>query len=310
MSTSTVERRPAAAEATRPRRRRRSGEALVGYLLVAPVVALFVVFSAYPLLRTAQISLTDWDGLSSHFDYVGLANYSRALTDRIWGISLWHGLLFAVVALTVMQGIGLALAVAVARLVRSAGIYRVVFYLPPILSAIVVALVWKWFYQPHGGPLNELLASVGLDSVARPWLSDSSTALWAVSAASVWQGVGTPFLFFLAAVQAVPTEQLEAATMDGAGAWRRFRAVTLPSIMPVIGLVSVLTLLGAMQIFNLVLAMTNGGPGYDTEVPVLNIYRNAFELGEFGYATAQSIIFGLVLFVVSGVAMVLSRRRS
>ena len=302
-------------ELAKPRRNRpswqrafRTEEHWLGLAMVAPIIALLVVFGLYPFARTIQLSVTDWDGLSSTFGYVGAQNYVQAFHDDVWWKSIQNGLLFAVIALTVMQGIGLLLALGADQKIRGQGVYRVLFYLPPVLSAIVVALVWKWLYQPYGGPINELLGALGLSHLERPWLGDGSTALWAVSIASVWQGVGTPFLLFLAALQNVPDELCDAARVDGANRWQLFRNVTFPSILPTIGLVSVLTFLGAMQIFNMVLAMTNGGPGYATEVPVLHIFRAAFQLNQFGYATALAVLFGFMLFLVSLLTLRLTKR--
>ena len=302
-------------ELAKPRRNRpswqrafRTEEHWLGLAMVAPIIALLVVFGLYPFARTIQLSVTDWDGLSATFGYVGAQNYVQAFHDDVWWKSIQNGLLFAVIALTVMQGIGLLLALGADQKIRGQGVYRVLFYLPPVLSAIVVALVWKWLYQPYGGPINELLGALGLSHLERPWLGDGSTALWAVSIASVWQGVGTPFLLFLAALQNVPDELCDAARVDGANRWQLFRNVTFPSILPTIGLVSVLTFLGAMQIFNMVLAMTNGGPGYATEVPVLHIFRAAFQLNQFGYATALAVLFGFMLFLVSLLTLRLTKR--
>lgn len=291
------------------RRGFRKEESWLGLAMVAPIIALLAVFGLYPFARTIQLSLTDWDGLSSTFRYIGAHNYLQAFHDGVWWQSMEHGLLFAVVALTVMQGIGLLLALGADQKIRGQSIYRVLFYLPPVLSGIVVAIVWKWLYQPYGGPINELLQAVGLSQWQHPWLGDGATALWAVSLASVWQGVGTPFLLFLAALQNVPEELCDAARVDGANRWQLFRNVTFPSILPTIGLVSVLTFLGAMQMFNMVLAMTNGGPGYATEVPVLHIFRAAFELGQFGYATALAVLFGFMLFLISLFTLRLTKRQ-
>jgi ABC-type sugar transport system permease subunit len=277
--------------------------------MVAPVIVLFTVFGLYPFARTIQLSFTDWDGLSPTYHYVGDRNYIRALHDRVWWQSLEHGLLFAVVALTIMDGLGLLLAIGVDQKIRGQAVYRILFYLPPVLSGIVVAIVWKWLYQPYGGPVNELLKAIGLPHLQHAWLGEGSTALWAVSLASIWQGVGTPFLLFLAALQNVPDELCDAARVDGASPWQLFRNVTLPAVLPTVGLVSVLTFLGAMQMFNLVLAMTNGGPGYATEVPVLHIYRAAFGLSQFGYATALTVIFGGLLFAISLLTLRLTRSR-
>jgi len=302
-------------EPAKPRRPRhswqrafRTEEHWLGLAMVAPVIALLAVFGLYPFARTIQLSLTDWDGLSATFGYVGAHNYVQAFHDEVWWKSIQNGLLFAVVALTVMQGIGLLLALGADQKIRGQAVYRVLFYLPPVLSGIVVALVWKWLYQPYGGPINELLGALGLSHLERPWLGDGATALWAVSLASVWQGVGTPFLLFLAALQNVPDELCDAARVDGANRWQLFRNVTFPSILPTIGLVSVLTFLGAMQIFNMVLAMTNGGPGYATEVPVLHIFRAAFELNQFGYATALAVLFGFMLFLISLLTLRVTKR--
>ena len=177
-----------------------------------------------------------------------------------------------------------------------------------MLSGVVVALIFKWMYEPYGGPLNAALQGLGLGQYAHAWLGDSSTAIWAVSVASIWQGVGYPFLLFLAGLQGVPVELYEAARIDGANAWHQFRHVTVPFLIPVGAIVSILTILGAMQLFNIVMAMTGGGPGYATEVPVLHIYREAFQATHFGYATALSMLFGAILFIVSIVQLQFSRR--
>ena len=282
----------------------------IGLAFVLPTVVLFALFSVYPFIRTIELSLTNWDGLSRSYDYVGLANYVAAAFDGVWWSSMFNGLILSGVALTVMQLIGMLLALAVNSRPRGAGLYQAVFYIPPILSGIVVAILWKWIYDPMTGALNQGLASIGLGDWAQPWLGDASTALWAISAASVWQGVGYPFLLFLAGLQGVPTELYEAARVDGASAWQLFTRITLPLMMPVIGTVSVLTFLGGMQTFNLVLAMTNGGPGYATEVPILTIYRSAFgHTPSFGYASALSMIFGVLLLIVSLLSLRLTKRR-
>ena len=299
---------PAARRSSGFRRLRRI-EALTAYLFILPTLVLFVVFSVYPFARTVELSFTDWDGLSSTFDGVGLANYANALQDSVWWGSMVNGLFLAAVALVLMQGLGLLLAVGVDRKLKGQTLYRTLFYLPPILSGIVVATIWKWLLEPNNGVINAALENVGLESLAHPWLGDPKTALWAISIVSVWQGVGYPFLLFLAGLQGIPGEIYEAARMDGATGSQIFRRITLPLLRPVIGIVSVLTFLGAMQTFNLVVAMTGGGPGYATEVPILHIYRSAFGPSpDFGYASALSIIFGVLLFGVSMLALYLSRR--
>jgi raffinose/stachyose/melibiose transport system permease protein len=280
----------------------------MGLLFIWPALLLYLLFSVYPFLRTIFISFTNWDGLSNTYSFVGWANYVEAFKDSIWWQSLLHGVFFAVMALILMNGLGLLLAIVVDGTKRAQSFYRAIFYLPPVLSGVVVALVWKWLYEPYGGPINAALTSLGLTGLTHAWLGDSQTAIWAISIASIWQGVGYPFLLFLAGLQGIPNELYEAARLDGAGPWHLFRYITVPFLIPVGAIVSILTILGAMQMFNLVIAMTNGGPGYATEVPVLHIYREAFGAFHFGYATALSIVFGVILFVVSIIQLQLSRR--
>ena len=289
--------------------RQRRAESLTAYLFILPTLVLFSVFSVYPFARTVELSFTDWDGLSTTFDGVGLDNYFAAFRDGIWWGSILNGLILAGVALVLMQGAGLLLAIAVDRKIMGQSIYRTVFYIPPILSGIVVATIWKWLYEPNNGVINSTLESVGLGDLAQPWLGNPATALWAISLVSIWQGVGYPFLLFLAGLQGISGEIYEAAEMDGATGSQIFRTITIPLLRPVIGIVSVLTFLGAMQTFNLVIAMTGGGPGYATEVPILHIYRAAFGGSpDFGYASALSIIFGVMLFGVSMISLYMTRQ--
>lgn len=289
--------------------RARRIEMITAYLFILPTLVLFVVFSVYPFARTVELSFTSWDGLSSTFDQVGLDNYLTAFRDSVWWGSMGNGVFLAVIALVFMQGLGLLLAVGVDRKMKGQTLYRTLFYLPPILSGIVVATIWKWLLEPNNGVINTTLDNLGLGALAHPWLGDPKTALWAISLVSVWQGVGYPFLLFLAGLQGISGEIYEAARMDGATGRQIFAKITLPLLRPVIGIVSVLTFLGAMQTFNLVVAMTKGGPGYATEVPILHIYRSAFGPSpDFGYASALSIIFGILLFGVSMLSLYLSRR--
>lgn len=296
---------PAAPQRRKLRRWGSPEEWISGILMVAPVVVLFMTFSVYPLARTVMLSFTDWSGLTPSFNWVGFGNFVDVFEDQVWWQSLGHSLILAVLALTIMNGISLFLALSLDRPIRGQMAYRTIFYLPPILSGIVVAIIWKWFYQPSG-PLNKAVELFGGE--AHAWLADDRTALIAVSIASMWQGVGMPFLLFLAALHAIPSELYEAMAMDGARGWRVFWHLTLPQIRPILGVVSVMTFLGAFELFSLVLAMTGGGPGYATEVPILHIFRGAFENTRFGYASALSVVFGILMLIMAGIGLRITRR--
>ncbi|MCX5713424.1 MAG: sugar ABC transporter permease, partial [Candidatus Omnitrophica bacterium] len=173
------------------------------------------------------------------------------------------------------------------REIRAKNFYRVIFFIPPVLSEVVVGLVWQWLLDGNYGLLNHWLVHLGLGNLARNWLSDPRTALNAVAIVHCWKGFGWGFLIFLAGLQTIPRELYEAARVDGANAWQSFKGVTIPLMIPVAVLVAILTVLGTMQAFVLIIAMTGGGPAYHTQVPVLRILAAMRGSSRFGYACAQ-----------------------
>ena len=288
------------------------------YLFVLPALVLFALFSIYPFFLLTATSLLNWDGVypKNPFDglhayaqqFVGLRNYLEVFTtDGVFWSSFLHAVYITVLALTVQNLLALLLAIAVNRKLPGGHIYRTIFFLPPILSEIVVGLIWFWIYDSHG-IFNNVLTSLGLEAWTRPWLADPKTALTAVAIIHMWKGFGWGFVMFLAGLQTIPEELYEAARVDGANAWHRFWYVTRPMLVPVIVMVSILTILGTMQIFGLIIATTNGGPGYHTEVPITRIFQNVLGSSRFGYACAQGIVFGLILLTVSLVQMRFQRR--
>ena len=200
------------------------------------------------------------------------------------------------------------MAIAVNKVRRGGAFFRVVYYLPGVFSVVVVGLMFQWILQPSVGILNRFLVAVGLVALKNNWLADPATALPSVAAVYVWYHWGFGFLLFLAGLQGIPKELYEAASIDGAGAWARFRYVTWPQLTPVTTIISILTALAALQIFGTVQVMTNGGPGFHTEVPTLRIYKEAFAFQRFGAAAAMSVVFGAILMALSLTQLWLSRR--
>ncbi|MFD0714257.1 carbohydrate ABC transporter permease [Paenibacillus sp. GCM10027626] len=275
---------------------------------VLPALALFVMFSLLPIIRTIQYSFTNSNGVNKNFDYVGFKNYAAAITDARWWEAIGNGVIFALLSLVFMNTIALLLSVATNSNIRGSKFYRVIFYIPPILSGIVVGYIWKWIYEPKG-LLNSLLKDIGLGDYTHVWLGSMDTALYAVAVSSMWQGVGGSFILFLAGLQGIPKDLYEAASIDGANRFQQMRYITIPSLRKVYTLVNILTILGALGIFNHVYAMTMGGPGYATEVPALRIYREAFTNSDFGMASAFSILFGIMLFILSLIQLKLSQKK-
>ena len=291
------------------RSKQKNIERFQNFLFVLPALAFFLVFSAYPLYKTFQLSLFKWDGISSTTTFVVLDNYTRAFNDAIWWKSIYNGFYFAIMALVFMNPLALLLAVAVYSEVKGSKIYKVIFYIPPIMSGLVVGYMWKWIYDPNNGILNSFLSLIHLGSLHKAWLSDLKTTLPAISIASIWQGFGGSFILFWAGLQVIPQEIYEAAEVDGATAWQKLTRITLPLLKNTYTVITILTILGAMQILGLIIGMTNGGPGFETTVPSLRIYVEAFTNFRFGYASALSVILGVMMLIISLVKIRMDREK-
>lgn len=279
-----------------------------GYLFVLPAFLLYAVFMIYPLVQSIYLSFTDWNGVEATKNFVGLANYRRLFGDALLRVSLGHTLIWVVVGTIGPLAIGLLLAVLLWRRPRGFTLFRTAFFMPQVLSSVVIAIVWGWIYNPVFGILNRGLDSVGLDTLSRGWLGDPSLALYAVLVAAIWAETGFVFVVFLAGLQNVSKDLLEAATVDGANAWQRFRNVTVPQLANVVNVVTALLLIGGFSVFDVVFAMTQGGPANATEVIATYTYKEAFTQNRIGYAATLSLVI-TVISLVASVAFIRLRER-
>ncbi|WP_240760205.1 carbohydrate ABC transporter permease, partial [Phytoactinopolyspora endophytica] len=261
-----------------PRRRIRTKHRknLIGWLFLLPAVGLIATFTIVPFFQAILLSFQSWDGISPDIPFVGLENYDRVLQDEVFWASMRNVLAFGLIGFVAGNSIALVMALAVTRVKRGQAFFRTAFYLPGVFSVVVVGTMFLWLFQPRVGILNTLLGTVGLENLQQNWLGNPSTALLSVAATFVWYHWGFAFILFLAGLQDIPRELYEAASIDGARSWAKFRYVTWPQLAPVTSIVSVLTLLAALQIFGTVQVLTYGGPGYNTMVPTLHIYIEAF----------------------------------
>lgn len=275
------------------------------YLFILPAVAIFALFYIYPFYEIFNLSLHEWNGISSVRQFIGIDNFKEIMQDKVWWSSMWHAGYITIIALTFQNMLAFSLALSCDRDIRMRKFYRVIFYLPPILSEVVVGLVWQWILNSgvHGGEpiglLNYFLTKVHLHHLVHNWLSDPKTALTCIALVHSWKGFGWGFIILLAGLQTIDRQLYEAAHVDGAGVFSTFKNVTVPMMMPVFILVMILTILGSMQVFVLVLSMVGQGLVYHTEVPVTRILVSMTGTGRFGYACAQGVVFGLVLIVGS-----------
>lgn len=279
------------------------------YTFVAPALIMFLVFSVYPFYKVFELSAFRYDGISPEKTFIGLQNFKDLfLYNSVYWLSMRNALIITLLALTVQNAVALLLAMACDRDIKFGSVYRVIFYVPPVLSGIVVGLIWQWICDGQYGLFNHFLSLVGLEHLQRAWLGDAKTALFTVAVIHMWKGFGWSFIILLAGLQSIPRELYEAARADGANAWHVFRYVTMPLMIPVFILVSILTVLGTMQIFDIIVSTTGGGPAYYTEVPITRIVTTMIGSSQFGYACSMGIVFGVILLIVSLIQIRVSKR--
>ncbi|MFT5207478.1 MAG: raffinose/stachyose/melibiose transport system permease protein [Candidatus Omnitrophota bacterium] len=278
------------------------------YTFIIPALLLFAIFSIYPFYKVFELSAYSFDGISPVKEFVGLEHFKDLFVhNKVFWLSMRNAAVITILALVVQNTVALLLALACDQDIRFGNVYRVIFYIPPVLSGIVVGLIWQWIYDGNYGLLNHFLDFLRLGHIKRAWLSDGHTALYAVAIIHMWKGFGWGFIVLLAGLQSIPRELYEACKVDGANAWQTFRNVTVPLMMPVFILVSILTVLGTMQIYDIIISTTGGGPGYHTEVPISRMISEMTGSSRFGYACAMGIVFGVVLLSISLVQIKVSK---
>ena len=272
---------------------------LTPYLFLAPAVAVMAVALLYPLGYAIYASFLDWNPSQriEEAEWVGLRNYAYLLGDEAFRESFWVTLRFAALVVSLEMVLGVGLALLLDRKLRGMTILRTVFILPMMIAPIVVGLMWRYMYHPTVGTLNRLLDDLGLPSA--PWLSDGDWAFASIVIADVWQW--TPFIFILAlaALQSLPRSAMEAARIDGANGWQLIWHVKLPLMMPVLIVTALLRLIDAFKVLEVILVLTNGGPGLSTEILALRISRTASEFQQLGYAAAMSNLLLLLLLALT-----------
>ncbi len=241
-------------------------------LLAVPALVALFAFHFVPVAFGAYYAFTDWNGLGLHATWIGLRNFRELAGDRFARVAPWHTLELAACFVLLVNAIGLALALALNRAVKTRHVLRALFFAPVALSPLAIAYIWKWIFVPDGA-LNRVLDAAGLSSLQRAWLGDPSTALWTVLVVLVWQFTGLAMVLYLAGLQQIPDEIEEAALVDGASGWLRFRKIVLPLLAPAITVSVTLTFIIGMRVFDQILALTGGGPFNSTETLGTQVYE-------------------------------------
>jgi ABC-type sugar transport system permease subunit len=271
-------------------------EAVTAWAFVSPSLLLLLIFSAGPLLFAFYLSFHEWNLVEPAKPFVGLRHYAELAGDRLFWNAARNTLIYSLYV-PVTMALALAVALLLNRSVKGITVLRAVFFLPYITSFVAISIVWQWMYDPEFGLFNWALGLVGLGPF--PWLNHPSTALLALIIMAVWIHIGFQMIIFLAGLQAIPRELYEAAMVDGAGRWRRFRHITLPLLRPTTFFVLVTSIIGSFQVFTFVYVMTEGGPLHATDVIVYRIYQNAWGFLRMGYASAMSWVLFAVIFAAT-----------
>jgi len=280
------------------------------YLLLAPALALTALIVAYPLVQNLANSLRDLSLMRDGGEWVGLRNYAQIFSDDLFWLSLRNTVVYAVVGTGLAVGIGLAFAMLLnMKIGRVGSAFELLYTLPWVVSPVVAGFAWKWMLNDHFGIVNHWLIEAGLTDEGITWLGSADTALPSVIAARVWQFYPFAMVMFLAGLQSVPQVQYEAANVDGATAWQRFRFVTLPNLTAVTSILVPLGIIWSFNDFNMVFVMTRGGPINASMVLPVLVRQYSFMEFDLGRSSALSIVIFVVLVVLSAIYLAIISRR-
>lgn len=267
-----------------------------------PALLFYIVFVIYPIGRSFYYGFFEWNGLGSP-EFIGLSNFKEIFTDPIFFRSFRNTMFIVVASVFGQLPIGLIIAVILTKKIKGARFFRSAFFMPMVMSTVVVGLLWSTILNSQAGIINTILENIGLEKFAHDWLGNPKYAMYTVSAVIIWQFIGFYMIIFLAALQNIPEEIMEAADIDGASEVKKLFSITLPMMWDTIMAAVVLCIAGSMRSFDLVFVMTQGGPAHATEIMATYMYNKTFSIYRYGYGSAVS----LVICVISLVFIVTSR---
>jgi raffinose/stachyose/melibiose transport system permease protein len=288
----------ATAVGPRSRTRRNLRAAGAAGLFMLPALALYAVFVLFPIVQAARYSLYDWNGLEPLTDFIGLDNFTRALSDPVFLGAVSHNAFIVILSLGVQIPFALGIALMLNRRFRGRTVLRLIFFAPYVIAEVITAIVWSLILQPNGLADN-LLTTVGLGDLYQPWLADPDTVLAALFFVITWKYFGFYMILLLAGLQGIPREVEEAASIDGASRRQSLRYVTLPLLGPTIRVSIFLSIIGSLQLFDLIWVTTRGGPVNASNTMALYMFDRGFVRFQFGYGSAVAVILFLICFVLA-----------
>ncbi|MEK8130044.1 sugar ABC transporter permease [Paenibacillus filicis] len=277
-------------------------------LFVLPAFILYLLFLVIPMLQGSYYSFTNWDGLNKSYSFVGISNFIEAIRDDA---NFRNSILFTgkyvVFAVVLQNGLALLLAMLIESQRRAKGFFRTIFFMPNMLSIIISTFMWVFVFSKVMPALSEYAA---LKFLGISWLGDPNVSFWTIMLVSVWGGVGTLMLIYMAAIQGIPQHLKEAAIIDGANPFHMLRYITMPLIAHALTICIFLTLNNSFKVYDLIFALTGGGPGRDTQVITMNILEEAYQRNfRYGYASAKALILFAIIFIITMIQVTVMKKR-
>lgn len=277
---------------------------------ILPALIIFFLLFLLPSFMGFYYSLTNWNSMSDNVKFIGLENFKEIFNDSGSFLFIKNTLMYAFFTTILKVAIGLGLALMLNEGIKTKGLLRTIYFLPIIISNLIVGLMFQQVLHPTNGILNHTLEFIGLSSLAQAWLEDPKWVMWSTIGVEVWKAAGFVMIIFLAGLQTVSKETIEASDMDGANYWNKLTKVIIPSIAPSILINTLLSVISGLKVFDVIFALTNGGPGRSSEVINITIF-NQFSMGNYGYSTALGVIMFIFLAIISiGIIMIFTRKET
>jgi multiple sugar transport system permease protein len=274
-------------------------ENIYGYAFIAPMLIGVSVMTLLPILASFILSFTEWNFLLGfkRIEFIGFRNFERLLADDIFWKSMKNNLIFMLVVPCTLV-LSLLLAVIINKYVYFKDMFKVIYFMPYISSVVAVAMVWQVLFHPSYGPVNNVLRSIGIDNPPM-WIADINFALPSIMMIVIWLSIGYNLIIYIAGLQSIPPELYEAAEMDGAKPWHKFRNITLPMLSPTTFFLLITGLIGTFKVFDVIQVLTNGGPANSTTVVVFHLYETAFVHLKMGYASTMALVLFVTIFLIT-----------
>ena len=267
------------------------------YAFMLPALIIYLSVIVVPVFYSIFISLFKWNGVAE-MQFVGLGNYITLFTgDAVFLTAIKNNMLWIVMTIVITMSVALGLAVLLNNQFKGRTVFRALFYFPCVVAPIAVAIIWRWIYNPNIGFINQFFKALGIN-FKQTWISDPKVSIYAVFVASLWQGIGSPMILFLAGLQAVPVEVLEAATVDGAGPWKKFFMVTVPLMKQTFVMVIANLITASLKVYDIVKGLTDGGPNNSTQMLGTYMYAQTFQYNNVGMGTAVACVMVFIMLIV------------